>query len=146
MKHMTKTSLAGKSHPGFTLIELMIVVAIVGIVAAIAYPSYIQYVIRSNRSAAESFSLAVANKQEQYILDARQYATSVSALNLTTPSEVSRNYAITITGVTTTPPAYTITATPNSTQSSRDSKCKILTINQAGQKTVSGTGTVADCW
>lgn len=146
MKHLTKTTLTGNTEPGFTLIELMIVVAIVGIVAAIAYPSYMQYVIRSNRSAAESFTLAVANKQEQYILDARQYATSVSALNMTTPSEVSRNYVITIAGVTTTPPAYTITATPNSTQLSKDTKCKILTINQAGQKTVSGTGTVADCW
>ena len=147
MKQVINTQQPNGSLRGFTLIELMIVVAIVGIIAAIAYPSYAQYVVKSNRSAAQSFILGVANKQEQYILDARQYATSVSALSMTTPSEVSRNYGITITGVTTTPPAYSIVATPTGTQASKDAKCGNLTIDQAGQKGISSsTGTAAACW
>src|SRR5690242_3105801 len=68
-----RTRLRGgwRTH-GFTLMELMITVVIIGILATIAYPSYTQYVIRSNRSAAQSFILGVANQQEQYNLDARQ--------------------------------------------------------------------------
>lgn len=146
MRHLNKNPVASKYLQGFTLIELMVVVTIIGVVAAIAYPNYTQYTLRSNRSAAQSFILGVANKQEQYILDARQYTDKLATLNMTTPSEVSKNYDITITGVAITPPAYTITATPKGTQAAKDTACKNLTINQAGKKEITGTGAVADCW
>ena len=155
MKQVINTQQPNGSNRGFTLIELMIAVAIVGIIAAIAYPSYAQYVVKSNRSAAQSFILGVANKQEQYILDARQYAgvagdpgdaTGLVTLNITVPSEVSRNYTVTIGAVTLAPPAYKVTATPTGTQLTKDTACRNLTINQAGQKGISGTGTVAGCW
>jgi type IV pilus assembly protein PilE len=127
---------------------MMITVAIVGILAAIAYPSYTQYIVRANRSAAESFILGVANKQEQYNLDARQYATTMVLLGFASiPTEVSRNYnVIIVADNTVAPPTYTITATPIGNQLSRDTKCANLTINQVGTKGISGTGTVADCW
>jgi type IV pilus assembly protein PilE len=136
-----------KSASGFTLVELMIVVVIVGILAAVGYPSYSQYVTRANRSAAASFLLTVSNKQEQYMLDARQYASTLTALNLAAPSEVASNYTITVAANNAaTPPGYTITATPISAQLSNDTGCANLTLDQTGAKGISGTSTVAACW
>ena len=142
------TTRSAKGRQGFTLIELMIAVVIVGILAAVAYPSYVQYVVRAKRSAAESFILDVASRQEQYNLDARQYASSMTVLGATSiPPEVSGSYTVTLAADNTaTPPTYTVTATPNASQLSQDAKCATLTINQFGTKGISGNGTVATCW
>ena len=129
---------------GFTLIELMITVAVVGILAAVAYPSYTQYIVRANRSAAQSFMFAVTNKQEQYMLDARSYASSLTALNVTLPTDVAGKYTVTLTSdMTSTPATYLVTATPQGNQASRDTKCGTLTLNQVGTKTASS---VSGCW
>ncbi len=147
-----ESMLYAQKQQGFTLVELMIVVAIIGILAAIAYPSYTQYVVKSNRTAAESFITSITSKQQQYMLDARAYADNIAALGYTSidkfPSEVSKNYTVTIGGVdnTATPPIYTVTATPTGTQAIRDTKCGSVSLNQTGTKGISGTGTVADCW
>ena len=93
---------------GFSLIELMIVIVIVGVLSAIAWPSYQDYVRRGNRSAAQAFMLTIANRQEQYLLTNRSYAATVAALNLTAPTETSGRYIITIN--LPTPTSYTITA------------------------------------
>ncbi len=136
------------SH-GYTLIELMVVVAIIGILAIIAYPSYTHYVTRANRSAAESFIMSVANKQEQYLLDARQYAgvaadpgdaTGLATLGMTPPPEVSRNYDIMIGRVALNPPDYKVTAVPRGNQATADADCGSVSITHAGAKSP------ADCW
>lgn len=143
----TKARASARTRQGITLIELLVAVAIVGILAAIAYPSYIQYTVKSKRAAAESFIMGVANRQEQYMLNARQYATTLAALGVTVPEDVSRNYTITEPiPVAATPPGYTITAAPIGGQATNDTKCGSVSIDQAGTKSVSGTGTVTECW
>ena len=98
---------------GFTLIELMITVAIVGILAAVAYPSYTTHVIKSNRRAAQAQMLDIANRQQQFLLANRSYATTTELTNsgYNLPTEVSTRYSYAITIGTSTVPAYTITFT-----------------------------------
>jgi len=64
---------------GFTLLELLITVAVVAILAAIALPSYSQYVIRANRAQAKQFLQDIANREEQYLLDQRSYTATIGS-------------------------------------------------------------------
>lgn len=123
-----------KNSLGFTLVELMIVVAIIGILAAVAYPSYQQYVERTNRSAAQQFMLTIASKQEQYLLDNRAYVVGTDALTslgLSVPAEVSPNYTISVAAVSGVSPSYIITADSQGRMAA-DSD---LTLNHRGEKT-----------
>jgi type IV pilus assembly protein PilE len=142
----SKSQIEYLCNKGFTLIELMVVVAIIGVLAAIAIPAYSKYAVQAKRSAAESFIMSVANRQEQYILDARHYASSVAALNMVVPTDVDANYTITVSNVGTAPPTYSVNAEPKEAQAANDTQCGTLSINQAGTKSQSGTGNVNDCW
>lgn len=105
---------------GFTLVELLVAVAVVGILAAIAVPSYKDYARKGNMAGAKAVLLDIAQKQSQYIQVSRSaFASSTSTLNITVPSDVAAVYAfsiaVTAPDATATPPVpatYTATATP----------------------------------
>ena len=128
-RHPTRNS-------GFTLIELMIVCAIIGIIAAVAYPSYTRYVVKGNRAAAQAHLIDLAQRQQQYFADSRTYADTIGELNMTTPTDVSRHYTIAITTSDGPPPAFTITATPIA--GGAQANDGTLGIDQAGAKTPAG--------
>lgn len=138
-------SLSARSQGGFTLIELMIVVAIVAVLAAIGIPSYRQHAMKSNRAAAEAFLQQVANRQEQYVLNARVYTNNMASLKLGVPDNVFNNYTVTINVPSTPPSYYTITAVPTGGQVN-DTVCGNIALDQAGTKgaqcTVDGTNNV----
>jgi type IV pilus assembly protein PilE len=114
---------------GFSLLELMITVVIIGILAAVAYPSYMDYVRRGNRSAAQTFMMTIANRQEQYLLTNRSYAATAALLNLTAPSETAGKYTFAV--VLPTPTSYTINADAIGNQASDGD----LSLTSAGVKT-----------
>jgi type IV pilus assembly protein PilE len=125
---------------GFSLIELMIALAIVAILAAIAYPSYQDHLRKGRRAAAQTFVLETASREQQYLLDARTYAVGVdaiAALSLSIPADVSRFYTVTIDPATPTiPPTYVIRAVP--IVGSGQEPDGELTLDQAGHKTRGG--------
>jgi len=131
---------AGHSLRGFTLIEVVVVIAIVAILASIALPNYSEYVMRANRSSAQAFITDIASRQAQFFLDRRTYATTIAALNMTAPTEVAIRYDVAIAVNAGPPLAYTVTATPTGPQ--LKDRCGALTIDQAGNKSAAGSR----CW
>lgn len=118
---------------GFTLIELMIAVAIVAILAAVVYPSYQEHVRRSNRAAAQAVLLEAAAKQQQLLMDVRSYAANWAALGVNVPADVARNYTFTATPDAGPPPGFTVTATPQGSQA--EDSCGALAVDETGAKT-----------
>ena|SRR5690554_4738767 len=133
------------AQQGFTLIEVMIVVAIIGILAAIAYPSYDEYVKRGNRTEGQAFLSDVAARQERYFSQNNKYITAVgdiAKLGLSNANSPTSKYTLAIATVA-NDGGYTLTAN----QQFGDTKCGNLSLNALGVKNRSGSGkSVNDCW
>ena len=122
---------------GFTLIELMIVLAIVAILAVIVYPPYTAQIRKARRAQAQQVLLDVASRQQQLLLDTRAYAGDLASTRALVPPTVSAFYRVEVSAAS-APPTFTATATPLGDQAA--DACGGLSINQAGQRLPSG------CW
>ena len=120
----------------------MITVAIIGILAAIALPSYGAYIVRTNRSDGKAAIMTAAQRLEACYTRFSAYNSADCAVAFPIASE-NGHYAITVTRDAS---SYTLTATPQGSQATRDSDCGNLTINQTGVRGVSGSAGVAKCW
>jgi len=128
---------------GFTLIELMVTVMIIGILAAVALPSYQNYIVKGSRAAAQTELLDLASRQEKIYLNSNAYTanvttayngTSAGGLNVSTGQTTDGKYDISI---TTNGQTYTITATPVAGKSQASDGS--ISISENGQKLWNGT-------
>lgn len=150
---------------GFTLIEMLMVVAIIGILTAVAIPSYQASVTRGNRSVAVAALMDLANRQEQFRLNNKTYTADLSNLGYTAglvyslggdsaialdnnqgvvvSTSTERTYAIKIDSSAAN--SFSISAVPQLRQAD-DAECGTFTLTNGGARTESGTGTTSDCW
>jgi type IV pilus assembly protein PilE len=163
-----------RSARGFSLIEVMIVVTIIGILAAIVMPSYTQYTYRTKRTVAKAALMKIAAEQESWFNDRKAYAASLSALNsasypadtvylqsdgsFTTANATSSLYSVTLVQYTPATMAncavsgalaagattFAVKATPVNAQA-KDPKCQLLCVSSTGDRAASGTA-AAECW
>ena len=138
---------------GFTLIELMVTVAIVSILATIAVTSYSSPVLKSRRTEAKSALLDLAGREERLFSTTNAYTNleaslgyaAAGAATVMTSMPFGNNYYQLTAALPGGASTYLLTATPVGNQAN-DTQCGSFSINQLGQQTITGTATAASCW
>jgi type IV pilus assembly protein PilE len=147
---LKKIQRARSAARGFTLVEVIVVVAIIGILAAIAVPSYNEYVRRSQRAEARTVLLEAAQFMQRFYSANDRYDVARGGAAVALPAQLQKapasgaaRYTISLPAVSTT--AYTLQATPTGSMA-RD-KCGTFTITSVGRKDVKdATASAAECW
>ena len=129
-------SIRGKNHTGFTLVELIVAVAIIAILASIALPSYEDSLQRSRRSEAREALHDFAARQEQFFMDTKTYSTTIAALGRSATTE-NGYYVISIPSANAL--TYTLRATAQAPQN-QDTGCAAMDVTSRGNKSP------VDCW
>jgi len=146
---ITLVSSSQRTARGFTLIELMIVVAIIGIIAAIAYPSYQEYVRSAKRADAETALMELAHFMERYYTGNGRYVKSDGngpdlPFTQAPKDGGAKAYDISLIAASTSPTTYVLQAVP--TGSMANDKCGTLTLANTGAKGQKNGMTLAECW
>lgn len=137
---------------GFTLIELMIVVAIIAVLASIAYASYQTHIVKSRRVAAAGCLLEAAQFMERFYTTNLRYDTDRAGAAVALPATQCRTdlqnfYTVQLRAGTSSAAAYIVEAVPQGQQAAKDLKCATLSTDQTGAKFKSGSATsVSECW
>ena len=118
---------------GFTLIEVMIVIVVIAILAAVGIPSYREHIARGQRSQGQQFLSDVAQRQEQFLLDRRQYGATLAGLNMTQPAMKYDAPAFTVDNAA-TPPSFVVCMNPSAGSILAGRSDGTLCINNQGQK------------
>jgi len=146
-RNTAKAGVCTRIASGFTLIEIVVVIAIIGILAAVAWPTYLDQVRKARRSDAKAMLQDVATKLEQFYLDNKTYTATMTQLGYSVDTEVptlgDRWYKVSV--VTPAPAGcpiatcYNLEAVPDSTKDqANDKKCLTLTFNSKQVKGASG--------
>jgi type IV pilus assembly protein PilE len=136
---------------GFTLVELMITVAVIAILTGIAYPAYLQQMQKSRRVQAKTALLDLASREERYFGTNNQYTNSATALGYSAAFPLAINvsgtayYTLNFSAFTST--SFTATATPVAGTPQAGDKCGTYTLTNTGTQSVTGaTLTASSCW
>lgn len=140
-----------KRAAGFTLLELMVTVMIIGVLASIAYPSYVKSVTKTKRKTAEACLSNYATYMERFYTTNMRYdkdvggtAISWPILDCATTKNAGKEYAFSLSAAAGT--TYSIQAAPQGAQATRDVQCGTLSLDQSGTRSVSGSAGSSQCW
>lgn len=130
---------------GFSLLEILLALAIIGILACIIYPTYNSHIVKTRRSLAIAAMNDIAGRLEEfYLQNAYSYkGATIATLNIN-DSSFKDYYQIDINSPTST--TYCIQAIPIGSQAKEDTQCETLKLDQNGAKSNSGPATMQDCW
>jgi len=142
---MKRNIMNSKKNRGRTLVELLIVVAIVAILASVALPSWNSQVQKARRADARNTLMFVQVEQEKYRADNGRYAPSMSALGLSTYNSTSRDY-YNVSIVSSSATAFIASAAPNTNRGQDSDLCGTFAVDQSGPNESGAYAAISECW